>query len=173
VFVSKGKLTGAMSFDGKAGRDAADALCQSEAGTANYANAASFHAYVSTSDDDAICHVLGATGKVGTKCGLGAFSTSNPWRRADNYPVGTAAQVAQADLTAPIAFAADGSAQFEQRPWTGTNSNGNAITTCMNWGSADFANTGGAGLARALTNGFTFYTDSHCNGSQPVYCFEQ
>lgn len=173
VFVSKGQLTGAMSFGGKTGRDAADALCQSEAGTANYANAASFHAYVGTSDDDAICHVLGATGKVGTKCGLGAFSSSDPWRRADDYPVATAAQLAQANLTAPIAFAADGSAQFEQRPWTGTNSNGNAITTCMNWSSGDFANTGASGLARALTNGFTFFTDSHCNASEPVYCFEQ
>jgi hypothetical protein len=173
TFVSKGKLTGAMSYDGKTGRNAADALCQAEASSANYANASNFHAYLSTSDDDAVCHILGLTGKASAKCGLAALPATNPWRRPDDYPVGTAAQIALANLTAPIAFAADGSAQFEQRPWTGTSSNGGVSSTCQNWSSGDMANSGACGLARALTNGFTLFTDGKCNAAQPVYCFEQ
>jgi hypothetical protein len=43
----------------------------------------------------------------------------------------------------------------------------------MNWSSADVANTGYVGLARALTNGFTLYTTNNCSASAPLYCFEQ
>jgi hypothetical protein len=173
TFVSKGQLTGAMSFGGKTGVDAADALCQAEAAGATYANAARFHAYLSTTQTDAICHILGLTGKVGTKCGLDAFPDADPWRRADDYPVGTAAQLVKSDLTAPIALAPDESAQSTQWPWTGTSSNGAAGTTCTDWSSGAFADTGFSGTPRALTNGWSLYTDSHCNSPQPVYCFEQ
>jgi hypothetical protein len=173
AFVSKGKLTGAMSFDNKTGVDAADALCQSEASGASYADASSFHAYLSTTQSDAVCHILGQAGKVSGKCGLSALPDAEPWRRADNYPIGTAAQLAKSSLTAPLSLAADGSAAFDQRPFTGTSSNGAAYTTCMDWSTADAGTTGVAGQTRALTNGWSFFTDSNCNFSQPVYCFEQ
>ena len=173
AFVSKGKLTGAMSFDNKTGVDAADALCQSEASGASYANASSFYAYLSTTQTDAVCHILGQTGKVSGKCGLAALPDAEPWRRADNYPIGTAAQLATSSLTAPVSLAADGSAAFDQSPFTGTSSNGAAHTTCTDWSTADAGTTGAAGQTRALTNGWSFFTDSNCSLPQPVYCFEQ
>jgi len=173
VFVSKGTVSGAMSYTGKSGRDAADALCQAEAAAASYANSSKFHAYLGTSTSDALCHILGSEGKVGNRCGLGGFPTDSPWRRADNYPVGTAAQIAAAKLTAPIAFAPDGSAQLTQQAWTGTPMDGVATKTCSDWSSADAANEGVAGAPRALTNGFTYYLAGDCDTPRPLYCFEQ
>jgi hypothetical protein len=128
--------------------------------------------YLSTTATDAVCHILGLTGKVGAKCGLAALPDTDPWRRADNYPIGTAAQLVKSNLTAPVAFAADASLAFDQRPWTGTNSNGSAYTTCGDW-TVDDTGTGVCGYGRALTNGWSFFTDANCSFSEPVFCFEK
>ena len=47
-----------------------------------------------TAATDALCYVLGKTGKVADNCGLAALPATDPWRRVDNYPIGTAAELA-------------------------------------------------------------------------------
>jgi hypothetical protein len=169
VFVSKQALSGNMSFGGKTGAAAADALCQDEADAANYANPTRFHAFLSTSQSDAACRVLGATGKAKDNCGLSALPT-DVWRRADDYPVASPAQLLKEQLISPISLAADGSPQFTQRPWTGVSE---AQNNCNDWSTDAPAPTGGAGSTRAVIYAFDAYTSSHCNASAPVYCFEQ
>jgi hypothetical protein len=172
AFVSKGKVTGAMSFGGKTGLAAADALCQSEATSAGYANVANFRAYLSTSNDDAICHVLGKTGKMASSCGLTALPSSDPWRRADNYPIGTAAQLTSGILTAPLSLAPDGSQQLTVQPWTGTGLYGDAEDTCGDWTSAASTDTTPVGSPRATSGNFSLEILGPCNVSNPLYCFE-
>jgi hypothetical protein len=173
AFVSKGTLTGAMSFGGQTGVAAGDALCQSEASTAGYANASSFHAYLGTATDDALCHVLGAGGKVTAQCGLSGLPTTGPWERADGYPIGTATQLATSDLTAPISLAFDQTQLLSARPWTGSSSNGSTPSsgTCTNWTSSASTSSGYVGTTRGTTNGWAFYSTNSCSGSAPVYCF--
>jgi hypothetical protein len=168
AFVSTGKLSGAMSFDGKLGAAAADALCQSEAAAEAYDNADKFHAYLSTSSDDAACRVLGLTGKVAQHCGQAALPPEPVWYRPDGYPVGNAAALASYQLTAPMMMDVD-ETTIDEWMWTGTNLYGTAGNTCMDWlGTGQ----GTAGYARASTNGWTQYTFAACSNSHRLYCFE-
>lgn len=168
AFISSGKLSGAMSFDGKQGAPAADALCQSEAAAESYDNADRFHAYLSTSSDDAACRVLGLTGKVAQHCGLPALPSEPVWYRPDGYPVGNAAALVGYQLTAPMMMDVD-EKTVDEWMWTGTDLSGTAGNTCMDWlGTGQ----GTAGYARATTNGWTQYTFAGCSNSYRVYCFE-
>jgi hypothetical protein len=169
AFVSKGTLTGAMAFGGKTGAAAADALCQSEAASAGYANATSFHAYVGTSSDDAVCRILGAAGKAANRCGLSAFPTDT-WRRADDYPVANAAELVTSTLVAPLALSPDLSRPVATRPWTGTTANGSTAENCTDWSSS--TGNGDVGSPRGVTSGWAYFSTSSCNTAAPVYCFE-
>jgi hypothetical protein len=173
AFVSKGKLTGAMSFNGANGVAAGDELCRSEAAAAGYANASAFHAYLGTTSDDAICHILGRTGKVAANCGLAALPSDNPWRRADDFPLATAAQLVSNKLVSPLSVAPDLSTPVTERPWTGTKSNGSTDLNCGDWSVGDGgAATAEVGTPRSITSGWAFYSTSGCSASAPVYCFE-
>lgn len=168
AFISSGKLSGAMSFDGKVGPAAADALCQSEAAAEAYDNADKFHAYLSTSIDDAACRVLGLTGKVQQSCGLAALPAKPVWYRPDGYPLGNAAALAGYQLLAPMMMDVD-ETTIDEWMWTGTNLSGTAGNTCADWLGAG---QGTAGYARATTNGWTQYTFAACSNSYRLYCFE-
>jgi hypothetical protein len=172
VFVSKGTLTGAMSFGANTGIGAADALCQSEASDAGYLNASRFRAYLSTSADDALCHVLGTTGKVLSKCGLSELSTSEGWSRSDGFSIGPASEIAKSRLVAPILLAADQTRRVSASPWTGTTANGLASDTCNDWTSGDILVDSVVGVARGTSSGWTNYLGASCNMANPVYCFE-
>jgi hypothetical protein len=171
AFVSKGKLYGNMSFDGKSGVAAADALCQSEAAAATLANANAFHAYLGTSDTDALCYILGLTGKVADDCGLAALPDADPWRRVDNYAIGTAAELQGGKLQAPLSLAADGTPLLDERPRTGTEQNG-----ATSWNCGDWTSTGAYSLSGnpAFINAhWTSHWTTDCDGEQTsVYCFE-
>ncbi len=168
AFISSGKLSGAMSFDGKLGAAAADALCQSEAAAEAYDNADNFHAYLSTSTDDAACRVLGLTGKVQQSCGLAALPAQPVWYRPDGYPIGNAAALSGYQLQAPMMMDVD-ETTIDEWMWTGTNLSGTAGNTCADWlGTGQ----GTAGYARATTNGWTQYTFAACSNSYRLYCFE-
>lgn len=172
AFVSQGKLTGKMAFGGQAQIAAADALCQAEALAAQYARSDSFYAYLGNSQNDALCHVLGASGKVKQLCGLDAWPIET-WRRADNYPLGTPADFAAVSLTSPLWLNADGTSKPDDRPWTGAVYEGQGASDCSDWSSDVAAATGRAGTTRGVAYAFQSYTDSHCNAQQPVYCFER
>jgi hypothetical protein len=174
AFVTKGTLTGAMSFATQVGINAADALCQSDAAGANIANFANFHAYVATSTNDALCHILGATGKVGTQCGLSSWPTA-AWRRLDDYPLANPAQLISVGgqyLTSPVLYAADGTrlATTRERLWTGTSYTGSASANCSDW--AQTTATGEAGVPSSINSAWSFFTAPACTTAQRVYCFE-
>lgn len=170
-FLSKGTLTGAMSFGGKSGIAAADALCQSEADNAGFENAPHFRAYLGTLDTAPICHVLGKTGTEADKCGLPAWPTV-VWRRADDYPVGSAADLVKGSLTAPVSLAADKSKQFDMRPWVAADTD-NGETTCQDWASNSAAISADVGLGRSASSAWSHYSSSNCDAENPVFCFEQ
>jgi hypothetical protein len=170
VFVSRGTLSGKMSYDGKTGVAAADALCQAEAEEAGFDHPERFSAFLGTSQTDALCHALGASGKATDTCGLTAFPT-DAWQRADGYPLGSAAQwMTDGYLTAPILFAADGSRQADATPWTGVVDE--RLESCDDWSSDSAAVTGLQGSTRAVDYGFAAYTGPDCSVQSPVYCFE-
>ena len=171
AFISKGHLYGTMSFGGKAGVAAADALCQSEALTATLANANKFRAYLGTADTDALCYILGQTGKVADHCGLAALPTTEPWRRVDNYPIGTAAELQAGALQAPLALAADATRLLDERPRTGTELNGATSWNCGDWASSGFYSL--SGNPSYITGDWTSHWTTDCDGEETsVYCFE-
>lgn len=170
VFVSRGTLSGKMSYDGETGVAAADALCRTEAASAGFERAQRFAAFLGTSQTDALCHALGASGKAVEMCGLGAWPT-DAWQRVDGYPLGSAAQwTTDHYLTAPILFSADGTRQAEARPWTGVVDE--RLESCDDWISDSAASTGIQGSTRAVDYGFDAYTAPGCSSKSPVYCFE-
>ena len=170
AFVSKGQLSGAMSFAGKTGIVAGDALCQAEATSAGYANAANFRAYLSTAASDAVCHVLGASGKAASQCGL-AELPSAVWRRADDYPLANAAGLVSGNFRAPLSLATDQTRQLNVRPWTGLNGYPGS-GSCADWTSADPASTAVVGTPRSTSYAWSGYSSASCSGSAPVFCFE-
>jgi hypothetical protein len=171
AFVSKGKLFGNMSFDGKSGIAAADALCQSEAAAVALPSAANFRAYLGTAETDALCYVLGQAGKVEDECGLPALPDTNPWRRVDDYPIGTAAQLAAGTLTAPLALAADGTLMTNERPRTGSELDGATSWNCTDWTGTGFYSL--SGHPAFITGHFTSHWTTDCDGEETsVYCFE-
>ena len=166
AFVSKGEVFG------NAGRTAADTLCQTEAGDAGYANAAKFYAYLGTADDDALCHVLGGSGRVTAQCGLASLPTGT-WRRADDYPLASAGALfgAGALLAAPISLSADQSQSLDKRPWTGASSTGVTGSNCGDWTTS--SGTAEVGTPRCTTGSWQFFSTANCSTSAPVYCFER
>jgi hypothetical protein len=170
AFVSKGQLTGAMSFAGKTGIAAGDALCQAEATSAGYANAANFRAYLSTAATDAVCHVLGASGKAASQCGLTALPSA-VWRRADDYPLANAAGLVSGNFRAPLSLATDQTQQLGVRPWTGLNGYSGS-GSCADWTSADSASTAVVGTPRSTSYAWSGYSSANCSSSAPLFCFE-
>jgi hypothetical protein len=167
----EGKLFGAMSFDVKAGVAAADALCQSEAAAESLANAGNFRAYLGSAETDALCYILGQTGKVADNCGLPELPDTNPWRRVDDYPIGTAAQLAAGTLTAPLALAADATLMSNERPRTGTELDGATSWNCADWSGSSFYSL--AGHPAFITGHWTSHWTTDCDGKETaVYCFE-
>jgi len=175
AFMSTGKLTGAMVFGAQVGIDAADTLCQSAALAAGVPNAASFRAYLTTSADDALCHVLGASGTVDSLCGLPSLPTT-PWRRLDDYPLATPTQLIldrDQHLTTPVLYAADGTriVTTRERIWTGTGWDFTGNLTCSDWSVTSAE--GYSGVATAITSGWSLFAAIPGTTSQRVYCFEQ
>ena len=170
AFVSKGQLSGAMSFAGKTGIAAGDALCQAEATSAGYANAANFRAYLSTAATDAVCHVLGASGKAASQCGL-AELPSAVWRRADDYPLANAAGLVSGNFRAPLSLATDQTQQLAVRPWTGLSGYPGS-GSCADWTSADPASTAVVGTPRSTSYAWSGYSSAKCSSSAPLFCFE-
>jgi len=170
-FVSKGKLSGAMSFGTSTGIAAADALCQSEANDAGFENVSHFRAYLGTSAADPICHVLGKAGKAADKCGLPAWP-SDVWRRADDYPVGTAADLANGTLTVPVSLTADKTKALDVRPWVAADTMAGA-TTCADWTSNDAGSGAWVGDTSSVSYGWARFSSSKCSASNSVFCFEQ
>jgi hypothetical protein len=171
AFVSKGHVYGTISFGGKSAIAAADALCQSEASTATLANPNDFRAYLGTVDTDALCYILGRTGKVADHCGLAALPTTDPWRRVDNYPIGTAAELQAGRLRAPLSLAADGSRMLDERPRTGTELDGSTSWNCGDWTNTGFYSL--SGDPGYVTGDWTSHWTTDCDGEETsVYCFE-
>jgi len=171
AFVTKGHLYGTMSFGGKFAVAAGDALCQSEAASAAFENADKFRAYLGTADTDALCYILGRTGKLADHCGLAALPDTDPWRRPDNYPIGTAAQLAAGKLDSALALAADLTILGEERPRTGTELSGATSWNCGDWSSGGFYSL--SGDPRFITGKWTSEWTTDCDGEQTsLYCFE-
>lgn len=171
AFVSKGKVWGNISYDTKTGIAAADQLCQDEADAA-FEDAGEFVAYLGTTENDAVCHVLGEAGQVTSKCGLAELPTTNPWRRVDGYAVGTAAELAAGPLQAPLSMAADGTPMNDERPRTGTDQNG-----ATSWNCGDWLSTGAYSLSgdpRQVSQGWNSHWTTVCDGEQTtLFCFER
>ncbi|NEZ04875.1 hypothetical protein G4Y73_12000 [Wenzhouxiangella sp. XN201] len=73
--------------DEQTGLAAADRICQNRAAAGSLANAASYVAWISDSNDDAYCRLHGLTGKKADNCGQPSPPTSTgPWVRTDGYP---------------------------------------------------------------------------------------
>ncbi len=171
AFVSKGAVAGS------AGLGAADLLCQGEAASAGYANASNFYAYLGTAANDALCHVLGGSGRVTDNCGLATLPTAT-WRRADNYPIASAAALfgAGALLASPISMSADQSESLDQRPWTGTSSTGVVATSTTDGNCGDWSLSSGTaevGTPRCTTGSWQLFSSADCSSEAPVYCFER
>jgi hypothetical protein len=173
AFITKGEVFGNISYDGKLAVAAGDTLCQDEAAAAKLENASKFHAYLGTTDTDALCYVLGQVGKkVADNCGLSALPATNPWRRPDNYAIGTAAELAAGTLQAPLMLAADLTRMLDARPRTGTDQHGATQYSCGDWTSTGIYSI--SGNPSYVSYDWSFHWTTDCDGEKTsLYCFEE
>jgi hypothetical protein len=155
------------------GLAAADKLCQSAA--KELPNPEEFIAWLSDADNDAICRVLGLTGKRGTNnCGLGTLPASGPWVRSDGLLVAeSASQLVSGILAAPILLDEKGAHLASARAWTGTDYDGKLWIGqhCSNWASD--AATGSMGIASSIAFSWTRFTAPKCSNTARLICLRR
>ncbi len=155
VFVSQ------PTFTANSGVAAADAICQSEAESAQLPG--TYKAWLSTSS-------VSAVSRLGTARG---------WLRADGKPFADrSSDFVNADSQAthvyyPISLSATGQDLGASDVYTGTFNDGTATSmyTCSNWTSSSMSGYATSGSPTAGSSGFTNYELISCNGSLPVFCF--
>ncbi len=177
----KGNLGSWSEGHGQTGQAAGDAICRARAAAASLPNATTYRAWLSTSGNDAYCHVQGLTGTVGNGCDGIAQPGGGPWSLRDGV---TPFSGSLDELTAtnaviyrPVASDEYGDPidNLTSFVWTGTHADGTATSDdCNGWKSITGQSTGLVGSPVGSTQIWTDYHDIGfgCSGTFHLLCFE-
>ncbi len=139
-----------------------DAICQTLANAVPSLTGRTFKAWLSDTSTDAIDHVT-------------VTATNGPWYRLDDVKVaGSKAELATAPLFTAIVVDENGAYTDNSNVWTGTDTAGiKTANRCVDWTSnAGNPVSGHFGTAGVADSRWTDWTDSYCNFSNALYCFE-
>lgn len=153
----------------------ADATCQARATAAG--SPGTFRAWLSTTTQDAFCHVAGFGGTRALDCGQGALPDGGPYERADGKPFAPSLQEltgAAAQIWTTLSVDENGAAVTAPSVFTASTAAGalsSASNTCTDWTSAASAPTvSGDPLSGPAL--WSFATVDSCAGAHRLYCFE-
>jgi hypothetical protein len=129
---------------GVQGVAAGDYICAVLALRAGLSDPGSFTAWLSDSDDDAFCRILGRRGRKNDDCGEASLNAeAGPWARPDDLPFAESllaiATGSPSVVSSPVAFDESGdlALNLAGEAWTGTNTGGTATTdNCFDWRSS-------------------------------------
>ena len=159
---------------------AADAICESRASAAGWANPANFVAWLSTSTDDAYCRIHNLSGKKATNCGQAELPASaGPWVRADGLPFAASIDrllSPESIVYYPLEVDEFGSVLEPSSLSVLTMTTGtgelNSASTCDDWTTASTASTRG-GVGYYGSSGWTIALSStQCGFDSRIYCLE-
>ncbi|AFM13184.1 Ig-like domain-containing protein [Turneriella parva] len=172
IFVTSTNYTGALG-----GLTGADATCMTRAAAASLPG--NFRAYLSTSADDAICRLLGLSGKLGANCGLPIapnLSAIGPYVNRNSVQVAASLQSFVSNtLTAAVGFEESGASAGSVTPFTGTANGVQSGANCSDWTDNAVISIGVVGSATSMGASWS----SNGNGAcallgllpiSPIYC---
>ncbi|HBR96012.1 MAG TPA: hypothetical protein DD979_01370 [Gammaproteobacteria bacterium] len=176
-----GNLSSWDDANGYVGTDAADAIC--EAAAARAALDGDYRAWISDSETDAYCRLLGLQGFVGNRCeGEDTGQPLGPWVRVDGKPFSGKrdALLSENRIFSPPAVDEYGSAVAEKALlWTGATSMGYlaedespSAVHCQNWRSGDTQDRGRYGMSTRTVFDWTDTYFADCAHRGHLMCFE-
>ncbi len=167
AFISSAEVAGNLGASpeaqGKVGKDAADAICQSLAAKAGLSRSDKYKAWISTRTESAKDRFINKT---------------SPWYRTDGVKIAdNLADLIDGSIFTTINRMENGKVKPPFRsPWTGTNDLGNVsgvatpIDTCDDWKSSNNF-FGVEGQADSIRN-WSGNGSGSCGSQHPLYCFE-
>ncbi|HEV8630842.1 MAG TPA: hypothetical protein VGV61_11030 [Thermoanaerobaculia bacterium] len=163
----------ALSVPGSLGT--ADAICQARATTAGLSDPQDYRAWLSTSTTDAYCHVQDLAGKRANNCGQASLPTAaGPWQQVDGHNFGAdivhlLAPDRQVYLPPTVDENGD---EVHDLVWTGTDENGVAGDTCLDWTTSSGTQYAIVGYSPATGSKWTDLQSSSCSGARHLLCFQ-
>ena len=168
---------------GQTGAAAGTEVCRTLAANAGLANASTYQAWLSNSDNDAYCRVAGFSGKKSSNCGQGVLPNAGPWVRTDGRPFARdlAALAAGQVLNPPLLDQTGATIPSTSIVLlTGTYGDGTpsatsgVLDTCSDWA---YSGSGTpprlrAGIAAATLRNWTSAFTTGCNTTGRLLCFE-
>ncbi len=169
---------------GKSGLAAADSICQARARSAGLTG--TYVAWLSDSNNDAYCRVLGLSGKRGdASCSetLLGDRKVGPWIRTDGHPVflsyARGFNLETTEMLVPVNHDENGAdaGGANLLVWTGSDDSGRYALShgsCNDWTSADAARTAAWGLGSGTSGSWTTANSSSCGNETygRLYCFD-
>lgn len=183
VFVSSAAASGDMSEFSSLGCSGtgvgnADCACQALASSGGLVSGdVSFRAFLSSDSSDAICRVLGKSGKAEQCLDLAEESTS-PYYRPDRVKVAEGVLDLYKNGAAFELNVDEGGLIQQVDVWTGSNSQGTSgdgaggtFENCANW--SDFSNTNSGVVGNSIdVGGWANKAITSCDLNNHIYCFE-
>lgn len=172
IFVTSANYTG--NLGGLAG---ADSNCAARA--ASVPLTGSYRAYLSTSTDDAVCRILGLSGKMASNCGLPVapdLSAIGPYLNRNSVQVASTLQdLISNNLSAAVGFDETGSSAGGATPFTGTANGVQSGVNCSDWTDNAILSNGVKGDSSSASPTWSSNGNSACSligllPIAPIYC---
>lgn len=170
--------------DGLTGIAAANRICQNVAAASSLSlpNPQLYRAWISDSDTDAYCNVLGFDGEIADDCGQPSLPppTIGPWRMANGATFFAGSLGDLLDGTPAIYLPLSRDENFDAVPdlesseiWTGTSAHGTGQSSCAGWSSASSIELGTLGSAFATAQFWTSWRNNgECDVPRKLLCLE-
>lgn len=175
IFVTSTLYTGNLG-----GLTGADSNCMTRAGAGSLPG--SFRAYLSTSTDDAVCRILGLSGKLASNCGLPVapnLSAIGPYLNRNAVQVAASLQdLVSNTLSSAVGFNESGGAAGGSTPFTGTANGVQSGANCSNWTDGSSFSNGLLGNAGVTNSQWSSDGSGTCSvlitliAISPLYCVQ-
>jgi hypothetical protein len=164
------------------GVEAGDFICFVLSLDAGLPDPGSFTAWLSDSNDDAFCRLLGLHGKKADDCGQSPLvPDAGPWARVDDLPFAESLLAitggegpASVVLTPPLLNQHGDPDLSPRETWTGTGPSGVATSaTCFDWRSSAAHDSGAFGSHLRTVNHWTLNGASACDSPRRLLCLQR
>ncbi len=180
AFVTEATGTGKLSnwplAEGHNGLIGADKICQNSAAQADLDNPEKYVAWLSDSQNDALCRVHNLSGQVADDCGQMQLPVgAGPWMNVHGEPIGgTLTEMLTPDYIMLRPVQTDEFGLFSDRQYfTGTTADGSMVADrmCDDW-AADEGLLVAVGSSLATGSGFTLVSFIPCTAERSLLCLE-